>query len=118
MNKSYIIRKDEQNSIQMGDGVYLTYLRKSADKYSIFVKMLPGGVFPEHRHNEGEEIFVVDGEITYGEEKLNQGDYLYCSPGVSRSISTKEGCSLLISSVAELEERIFSEQIQNNNRFS
>lgn len=113
MNKSYIIRKDEQSSIQMGDGVYLTYLRKAADKYSIFVKMLPGGVFPVHKHTGGEEIFVVDGEVSYGEEKLKQGDYFYCSPGLSRSISTEEGCSLLITSVVELEAKTFSEQIQN-----
>ncbi len=113
MNKSYIIRKDEQNSIQMGDGVYLTYLRKSADKYSVFVKMLPGGVFPDHNRSGGEEIFVVDGEVTYGEEKLNQGDYFYCPPGLSHAISTEEGCALLISSVTELQAKTFSEQIEN-----
>ncbi|MBA4601430.1 cupin domain-containing protein [Thermoactinomyces mirandus] len=113
MNKSYIIRRDEQNSIQMGDGVYLTYLRKSADKYSVFVKMLPGGVFPVHEHAGGEEIFVVDGEVSYGQEKLYQGDYFYCSRGLSHSITTDKGCSLLISSVTELEAKTFSEQIQN-----
>ncbi|SFI98801.1 cupin domain-containing protein [Thermoflavimicrobium dichotomicum] len=98
MNKPYIIRYSESDRIPMGQGVKISYLRKSADEYSILLQMDAHSQFPVHEHVGGEEIFVVEGEVQVGEEKLNRGDYYYLPPGFNRSVSTDKGCTLLISS--------------------
>jgi len=104
MNKPYIIRKGNRDSIPMGRGVYLTYLRKSPGEYSILLKMEAGGSFPMHEHMGGEEIFVVEGQVDLGECTLEAGDYFYAPPGISKKASTQTGCTLLLSSAKGIDQ--------------
>jgi quercetin dioxygenase-like cupin family protein len=98
MNKTYIIRHNDRDSIQMGAGVRMTVLRKTADEYSILLQMEPGSRFPVHEPAGGEEVFVVDGQVEFGTVELGRGDYLFSPPGTSQEAVTRKGCTLLISS--------------------
>ncbi len=97
MNKPYVIRKGDRDSIPMGYGVKLSYLRKEAGEYSILLQMEAGGQFPVHEHIGGEEVFVLDGQVQFGDVELNRGDYFYSPPGFSRAAQTEKGCTLLLS---------------------
>lgn len=103
MNKPYVIRKGDRDSIPMGCGVKISYLRKAAGEYSILLQMEAGGQFPMHEHIGGEEVFVIDGQVQFGDVELNRGDYYYSPPGFSQAALTKKGCTLLISSAKGLE---------------
>lgn len=51
--------------------------------------------YPKHRHPQGEEVFVLKGEMTVGNQKMKAGDYLYSPPGSVHEASTMEGCVFL-----------------------
>ncbi|RAL25682.1 cupin domain-containing protein [Thermoflavimicrobium daqui] len=102
MNKPYVIRHSERDHIPMGHGVKISYLRKCADDYSILLQMDAQGQFPVHHDIGGKEIFVIDGEITVGKEKLNRGDYYYLPLGTNSPVTTSTGCTLLISSMKSM----------------
>jgi anti-sigma factor ChrR (cupin superfamily) len=103
MEGPYVIRKGGSDWIPMGDGVQLSYLRKSRDEYSILLKMESGGRFPMHKHVGGEEVYVIEGSVQLGKVRLEQGDYYYAPPGVSETATTDDGCTLLITSARGLE---------------
>lgn len=102
MNRPYIIRQGDRDSIPMGCGVKISYLRKVAGEYSILLQMEPNGQFPMHEHIGGEEIFVIDGDVKIGEHQLGRGDYFYSPPGFTQVASSETGCMLLISSARGL----------------
>lgn len=106
MLKPYVIRKDHRDQIPMGVGVQFTYLRKVEEEYSILVQMEPGKVFATHFQNGGEELFVIDGDVIIGDFVLHVGDYYFSPQGKKESLSTANGCTVLISSVKELKEPI------------
>ncbi|MBA4492892.1 cupin domain-containing protein [Paenactinomyces guangxiensis] len=103
MNKPYVIRTGDRDSIPMGCGVKISYLRKAAGEYSVLLQMESGGQFPVHEHIGGEEIFVIDGQVKIGDYELNRGDYFYTPPGFSKAVTTRTGCTLLICSTKGIE---------------
>jgi quercetin dioxygenase-like cupin family protein len=56
-----------------------------------------GARYPAHDHPAGEEVYVLEGEITFGRHHLHAGDYLYTPPGGKHAVWSKEGCVLLLS---------------------
>jgi quercetin dioxygenase-like cupin family protein len=50
---------------------------------SIFLRFAAGAIGADHSHPEGEELYVVSGDITIGGRRLKPGDYLYTPPGAS-----------------------------------
>ncbi|MFC7441306.1 cupin domain-containing protein [Laceyella putida] len=103
VNKTYAIRSNERDYIQVGCGVSLSYLRKEVDDYSLLLKMEPGSRFPMHGHRGGEQIFVVSGHVQIGEMELHQGDYFFTPLEYTKSLETKDGCTLLVSSTKEVD---------------
>lgn len=55
-----------------------------------------GARYPAHDHPGGEEVFVLEGEITFGRHLLKAGDYLYTPPGGKHAVWSKDGCVLLL----------------------
>ncbi len=98
MNKPYVIRYSERDHIPMGLGIKISYLRKCSDEYSVLVHLDEQTAFPVHEHVGGEEIFVVEGEVIVGDERLTRGDYYYLPPGINRSVHSETPATLLISS--------------------
>lgn len=63
---------------------------------SMIVKMAPGSTYPKHRHTQHEELFVLKGALTVGDQALKSGDYFYSPQGVIHQKATTEGCIFLM----------------------
>jgi quercetin dioxygenase-like cupin family protein len=50
----------------------------------------------DHRHPEGEEVFVISGDITIGGKRMKSGDFLYTPPGPSHDAVAHEDTILLV----------------------
>ena len=60
------------------------------------VRFEAGTRFPAHNHPAGEEIFVVEGDLLVGGERLKAGDYLYTPPDGKHAASSEGGCVFLV----------------------
>ncbi|MEA9415417.1 cupin domain-containing protein [Flavobacterium sp. PL02] len=80
------------------DGVYVKVLRfdEATQRPPTFLlKFDAGASYPNHSHPAGEEIYVLEGEVRFGADQLNSGDYLYMPPGSTHSAFSKNGCTML-----------------------
>jgi quercetin dioxygenase-like cupin family protein len=64
---------------------------------TILLKFDPGASYPAHDHPAGEEVFVLEGEVTFGKHHLEAGDYLYTPPGEKHGVWSRNGCVILLS---------------------
>ena len=88
-------------------GVYVKVLRfdPSAGRApTILLKFDPGATYPGHIHPGGEEIFVLEGDIRLGKDRLHAGDYLYTAPGNIHAVQSEAGCVVLVSVPQEVEK--------------
>lgn len=80
------------------DGIWVKVLRfdETTKRAPTFLlKFDAGASYPKHSHPAGEEAFVLEGEVSFGERHLNVGDYLYTPPGGVHGVSSTDGCVLL-----------------------
>ncbi len=69
----------------------------------IMLKFEPGAKYPAHNHPAGEEVFVLEGEVKFGNKILAAGDYLYTPPGGIHAVWSKTGCVMLLIIPEEVE---------------
>jgi quercetin dioxygenase-like cupin family protein len=80
-------------------GVYVKVLRfdDAANRApTILLKFDPGATYPSHVHPGGEEIFVLEGDIRLGKDRLFAGDYLYTAPNNVHAVQSERGCMVLV----------------------
>ena len=70
---------------------------------TILLKFDPGATYPGHTHPGGEEIFVLEGDIRLGKDRLHAGDYLFTAPGNIHAVQSDAGCVVLVSVPEEVE---------------
>ena len=64
---------------------------------SYILKMAPGTRSLKHKHQNYEEFFVLDGELTDEDNTtFNKGDFISYKPGSKHSSFSKKGCLLLV----------------------
>jgi quercetin dioxygenase-like cupin family protein len=63
---------------------------------TILLKFEPGATYPPHNHPGGEEIYVLEGDIRLGKERLQAGDYLYTAPDNGHAVRSEGGCVVLV----------------------
>jgi quercetin dioxygenase-like cupin family protein len=69
----------------------------------ILLKFEPGAKYPAHNHPAGEEVFVLEGEVKFGNMHLLEGDYLYTPPNGKHAVWSKNGCIMLLNIPEEVE---------------
>jgi quercetin dioxygenase-like cupin family protein len=81
-----------------GSGVFVKLLRRDVETgaVTVLLRFEAGGRFPAHRHPAGEEVFVVEGEVRIGKERLGQGKYLYTEPDGVHAVSSESGATILV----------------------
>jgi len=79
---------------------------------TFMIRMAPNTRYPRHRHPGGEEVFVLKGDMTVGDQKMKIGDYLYSPPGSVHEASTVKGC-LFLTVLPEPIEIIPTHEVQN-----
>lgn len=63
---------------------------------TILLRFEKGVVGAAHTHPAGEELFVVSGDISIGDQRLKAGDYLYTPPdGVHEAVAHEASVLLL-----------------------
>jgi quercetin dioxygenase-like cupin family protein len=88
-------------------GVYVKVLRFDTSALrapTILLKFDPGATYPGHTHPGGEEIFVLEGDIRLGKDRLHAGDYLFTAPGNIHAVQSDAGCVVLVSVPEEVEK--------------
>jgi len=87
-------------------GIFVKVLRfdtETGRALTILLKFDPGATYPAHNHPGGEEVFVIEGDISLGAEDLHVGDYLYTPPNGKHAARTREGCIVLVNVPQEVE---------------
>lgn len=69
----------------------------------ILLKFETGAKYPAHNHPAGEEVFVLEGEVKFGNKNLSAGDYLYTPPNGKHAVWSKNGCIMLLIIPEEVE---------------
>ena len=65
--------------------------------YAVVIgKLEPGTRYPAHKHINGEDIFVLSGDLHIGEHVLRAGDFHHADAGTSHGENFSEtGCTIL-----------------------
>lgn len=87
-------------------GIFVKVLRYDEETQRapvIMLKFEPGAKYPAHNHPAGEEVFVLEGEVKFGNNNLSAGDYLYTPPGSIHAVWSKTGCVMLLNIPEEVE---------------
>ncbi len=79
------------------------WLDEKNERHTLLIRMAAGAALPAHRHAEPEECYVVRGDLRDGDLRLRGGDYIRFEGDTSHSISSEEGCLLLVT--ASLHDR-------------
>jgi quercetin dioxygenase-like cupin family protein len=70
---------------------------RTHNRRTILLQMDPGTSLPDHGHAGLEEVFVVSGDLSIGDEKLSAGDYFRVPPGVEHGTPrSTHGCTAII----------------------
>ena len=70
---------------------------KNTGAGSYILKMAPGARSLNHKHQNYEEFYVLDGElIDEDNTTFNKGDFICYKPGSRHSSFSKKGCLLLV----------------------
>jgi quercetin dioxygenase-like cupin family protein len=83
-------------------GVERKLLRRTPDgRVTYLIRGQKGARLPEHDHDDDEEMYVLEGDLTIGTLTLHAGDYHVARRGVRHpAATTAAGCMLLISAAA------------------
>lgn len=76
------------------------FLDPAADRVTMLVRMAPGTSYPAHVHGGPEECYVLEGDLSVGDElEMRAGDYQRAEAGSTHPVqSTRGGCLLLLTS--------------------
>jgi anti-sigma factor ChrR (cupin superfamily) len=79
-------------------GVAVKLLRddKPTGASTFLLRLDPGALVPLHDHPGGEELFVIEGDLCVGADRLEVGDYLYTPPDGRHAASSQAGCVVLV----------------------
>ncbi|GAB4318420.1 MAG: hypothetical protein Kow0074_07600 [Candidatus Zixiibacteriota bacterium] len=80
-------------------GIDIKVLRRdesSGRSPTMLLRFAAGASYPAHSHPGGEEVFVLEGDIQFGDVELRAGDYLYTAPGNSHPVRSENGCVIFV----------------------
>ena len=76
-------------------------LYRTEERVTYLIRGQPGARLPGHEHDDDEEIYVLQGDLTMGTLTLRAGDFHLARRSVQHSTATTaEGCMLLVSAAA------------------
>jgi quercetin dioxygenase-like cupin family protein len=70
---------------------------------AVMIHMTPGTTYPRHKVHEGQDIFVVDGELIVGESRVSRGQYAWVAAGAESEPRTEKGCVLFVTFPGQVE---------------
>jgi anti-sigma factor ChrR (cupin superfamily) len=96
------VRADEGRWQKLVEGVERKILFSQPDgRITFLIRGQPGARFPAHPHDDDEECYVLEGDITFGTLTLRAGDYHRVPRGIAHpKATTAGGCMLLMTAAA------------------
>ena len=96
------VRADEGAWERLSRGIERKILHKTpTGRCTYLIRGQPGARLPEHDHDDDEEIYVLQGDLTIGSLTLRAGDYHLARRGHHHPVATSQnGCLLLVTSLA------------------
>ena len=105
--RSRVFAQLDFDTIRRDDGQWQEILPKVRKKVlqideargieSYLLRVDAGAGVPAHRHESDELCFVIEGDIAFGDVKLQEGDYHFARPGSSHGNAVSErGCLLFL----------------------
>lgn len=98
-NMSRTLRANEGEWIALVPGVRFRELHRSEalGRWTILVDAEPGAAFPPHEHKQDEEIYMISGDLSFGDVDLGPGDFYFSPKGsLHAAHSTRAGCRCII----------------------
>jgi quercetin dioxygenase-like cupin family protein len=68
---------------------------------SSVVRLKKGARFPEHAHHGTEEVVILSGQVSIGGLALDEGDYLFTTPGEQHDVVAVTDAVIFVSSQKE-----------------
>lgn len=62
------------------------------------VRLAEGSRFPRHAHHGAEEVVVLSGTVSIGGVLMNEGDYMFTSPGEEHDVLAITDAVIFVSS--------------------
>jgi len=96
---SRTLRANEGEWIALAPGVRCKELNRNPAmrRWTILVDAAPGAIFPSHEHAQDEEIYMISGDLAFGDVELGPGDFHFSPRGsLHEAHLTREGCRCLI----------------------
>ena len=103
---STVVRRDEAEWRALpAPGVSMKVLREDKDtgEWTAVFRFVAGARFPARDHPGGEQVFVLEGDLQIGGNRLKAGDYLYTPPPGKHAVSTEGGWLLLATALKPTE---------------
>lgn len=100
------VRSNEGEWVEIMKGVMVKNLYRDPERNyaTLLVRMEAGATFPDHVHTDTEECYVIEGDLRMGGQVFGRGDYIRAEAhSAHESISTENGCFLLIAASEENE---------------
>jgi anti-sigma factor ChrR (cupin superfamily) len=96
------VRADAGRWERLARGVERKILHTSPDgRVTYLIRGQPGARLPGHDHDDDEETFVIEGDLTIGSLTLRAGDYHLARRGFHHpAASSQNGCLLLVTALA------------------
>jgi anti-sigma factor ChrR (cupin superfamily) len=89
------LRIDEASAVRVGPGCTRRDLPSNPGVRVWIVEMEPGSEWPQvDRHDNGEEYYVISGEVIEGERHYPTGTYVTFAPGSQHRPRTETGVRL------------------------
>jgi anti-sigma factor ChrR (cupin superfamily) len=80
-----------------GVSIARLYEDSTRGELTSLVRMMPGALYPSHRHAGLEHCYVLEGDLVFEDHTLVAGDYSAGSPDTDHtSATTRHGCLLFI----------------------
>lgn len=93
------VRAEGGRWVRRMPGVWMKVLNDdpARGRCTYLLKCDPGAVVPEHEHHGDEELFVIEGDISFGAMRLGPGDFHFARMGtVHEPAMTDAGCVVLM----------------------
>ncbi|MGE0385733.1 MAG: cupin domain-containing protein [Gammaproteobacteria bacterium] len=93
-----VVRARQRDWVKLGPRVAICLLREEPGSRSYLLRIEPGGRLPAHDHDQDEECYLVEGEVTIGDDlHLAAGDYQFVPAGARHpQMHSVQGCIAFI----------------------
>lgn len=76
----------------------MLHMDPARGRLTALLRLVPGASIPEHRHDQDEECYVLEGDLRFDDQTYVAGDYFLAPAGTLHGEQTTEnGCVCLIS---------------------